>query len=255
VRLACAAITAGVLATVLTGCGPGSERTGRDMSGTLTVLAAASLTETFTELAGEFEASHPDARVRLAFDSSATLAEQVAQGAPADVLATADQRTMQSAVDAGAVADAPAVFATNRLVLVVPVDNPAGIRRFTDIDDPGVDYVTCVRSAPCGALATRVLRRHGITAPPASEEIDVKAALTKVALDEADAGIVYATDAVAAGDDVQTLEIPASDQAVNRYPIALVEGAAEPDLARAWIRLVRSVRGAAVLDAAGFGPP
>jgi molybdate transport system substrate-binding protein len=251
-----AAVAALLLVASVTGCGSQAQPSaGRDLSGTVTVLAAASLTETFTELARTFEAQHRHARVRLAFDSSATLAEQVAQGAPADVLATADQRTMRSAADAGALAGDPAVFATNRLVLVVPADNPAGIHDLTDIDAPEVDYVTCVPSAPCGALAAAVLQQNGITAPPASEEVDVKAVLTKVTLDEADAGLVYATDAVAAGAEARTVEIPGSVRAVNRYPIAPVEGAAEPDLAGAWIRLVTSDRGAAVLGAAGFGAP
>ena len=251
--------------TVLAGCGSDSgPAADGDGSRELTVLAAASLTGTFTTLARTFEDDHPGVTVTLAFDSSATLAEQVSQGAPADVLATADELTMQRVVDTGATAAGPEVFATNRLALVVPRDNPAAIAAFADIDDPGVDYVVCVDSAPCGALSQVVLDEQGITNHPASEEVDVKAVLSKVELDEADAGIVYETDAVASEDTVasgdtedtvQTIKIPASADALNRYPIAALGEASDPELAQAWIDLVLSVEGQAVLGKAGFGAP
>ena len=197
VALASTALTSPVLAGCGSDSGPAADGDG---SRELTVLAAASLTGTFTTLARTFEDDHPGVTVTLAFDSSATLAEQVSQGAPADVLATADELTMQRVVDTGATAGDPEVFATNRLALVVPNDNPAAIAAFADIDDPGVDYVVCVDSAPCGALSQVVLDEQGITNDPASEEVDVKAVLSKVELDEADAGIVYETDAVASED-------------------------------------------------------
>jgi len=251
-----------LLATVvgLAACGadepaPSGSGGAEDLSGTLTVLAAASLTESFEALADEFESQHEGVTVELAFDSSATLAEQVTQGAPGDVLATADERTMSVVVDAGSAAGDPQVFATNHLVLVVPQDNPAGIQEFVDIDSADVDYVVCVESAPCGALAAAVLDEQGIAAKPASEEVDVKAVLAKVTLDEADAGIVYATDAVAAGDDVMPVEIPAPEEATTAYPIAVTADAAEPDLAAAWVDLVLSAEGQQVLEAAGFGAP
>ncbi len=255
-----AALAAALLATVLAvaGCGTdtaGNQARGRDENGTLTVLAAASLTETFTELKKQFESDHPGATVRLAFDSSATLAEQVNQGAPADVLATADERTMKSVVDAGGTAGAPKVFATNQLAMVVPADNPAHLTTFADLDRPGVTYVVCVPTAPCGALSLTQLHAHGITAAPSSEEVDVKAVLSKVELGEADAGLVYVTDAVAAGDRVRRIDIPASGDTLNRYPIAALSGATEPTLAREWVDLVLSTRGRQVLRAAGFGKP
>jgi molybdate transport system substrate-binding protein len=234
---------------------PGGDGSGPDLSGTLTVLAAASLTESFEQLADRFEATHDGVEVDLAFDSSATLAEQVTQGAPGDVLATADERTMQLVTDAGSAAGTPELFATNELVLVVPADNPAGIDELADLDGGDSDYVVCVESAPCGALAASVLEGAGIAAPPASEEVDVKAVLSKVELDEADAGLVYATDAVAAGDRVQAIDIPAAGDAVNRYPIAATADAAEPDLAAAWVELVLSEEGQQVLRDAGFGAP
>ena len=124
------------------------------------MLGAASLTGTFTELAQDFEADHPGVTVKTAFDSSATLAEQVTQGAPADVLATADEDTMKTVSDAGDTAKAPKLFATNHLVMVVPKDNPAGITQFSDLDKKGVKYVVCVDTAPCGKLARQGPREH-----------------------------------------------------------------------------------------------
>jgi molybdate transport system substrate-binding protein len=244
----------------LTACGadePAASGSGSEdeLSGTLTVLAAASLTESFEALADEFEARHEGVTVELAFDSSATLAEQVNQGAPGDVLATADERTMAVVTDAGNSAGDPRVLATNRLVLVVPADNPAGIEEFADIDSGGVDFVVCVESAPCGALAAEALEEQGIENEPASEEVDVKAVLAKVELDEADAGIVYATDAVASGDRVEAVEIPASAATTTSYPIAVTADAAEPELAAAWVDLVLSEEGQRVLAEAGFNAP
>jgi molybdate transport system substrate-binding protein len=246
-----------VAALGLAGCGgtdPGSGSTSPE-TGTLTVLAAASLTETFGALAREFEADHPGVRVRLAFDSSAILAEQVVQGAPADVLATADERTMQTVVDAGATRGDPEVFATNHLQLVVPPDNPAGVTTFADISNPGVKLVVCVESAPCGKLAATVLDATGIAAKPVSEEVDVKAVLSKVELGEADAGLVYATDARAGGNKVEAVDIPTSNENLTSYPIAALTDARKPRLARAWLDLVRSAKGQHVLASEGFGKP
>jgi molybdate transport system substrate-binding protein len=243
---------AGVVAGMLSGCG--SDGAGSDRR-TLEVLAAASLTETFTALAERFEDDHPDVTVRLVFDSSATLAEQVKQGAPADVLATADERTMQVVVDAGSTEGEPALFASNRLVLVTPAGDAAGVTSVTDLDDPQVTYVVCVPAAPCGTVARTVLDAAGVSAPAASEEVDVKAVLAKVTLDEADAGLVYATDAMAAGDAVATVEIPAAEDAVTRYPVAALTEADDPDLADGWVDLVMSEEGRQVLREAGFGAP
>jgi molybdate transport system substrate-binding protein len=253
------ALAAASLLLTVTGCGSDGSGAGGGADGrgtaTVSVLAAASLTESFTTLAREFEADHPGVSVELAFDSSATLAEQVNAGAPGDVLATADERTMRLVADRGNTSGRPRVFATNHLQLAVPRDNPAGIETFADLDRPGVAYVVCVDSAPCGKLAATVLKTAGITAEPVSEEVDVKAVLSKVQLDEADAGLVYATDAVAAGDRVRAIDIPASEQNLNRYPIAALEDADEPALARAWVRLVTGAQGQRVLRDAGFGKP
>ena len=245
------------LAPVLaaTGCGGGSSTGAKDGgTGTLTVLAASSLTESFTELKKQFESDHPGVTVKLAFDSSATLAEQVDQGAPADVLATADAKTMQTVVDAGN-ASKPTDFATTTLAMVVPKANPAHLSSFADLGKPGVDYVVCVPTAPCGKLAATQLAANNVTATPKSEEVDVKAVLAKVEAGEADAGLVYVTDAVAAGPKVTQIDVPASGDTLNVYPIAALKNAAKPALAKAWVDLVLSTQGHQVLTAAGFGTP
>ena len=223
---------------------------------TITVLAASSLTEVFTALGEEFEAENPGVRVRFAFDSSATLAQQAAQGAPADVLATADAATMQQAVAADATIGEVTTFARNHLVLAVPADNPAGVMSLGDLDaDPSPTYVICVPTAPCGDLAARALEADGVTAAPASLEVDVKAVLAKVVDDEADAGLVYATDAVAAGDDVTSFEIDGAARQETVYPAAVLVEAVQPDLARRWIAFLTARPGRTALTAAGFDQP
>ena len=246
-----------VIALLLAGCGGGSDKSSDSGGGktTLNVLGAASLTETFTTLANDFEKDHPGVSVKLAFDSSATLAEQVNQGAPADVLATADTATMQTVVDAGGTAKDPVLFATNHLQMVVPKDNPAGIKQFSDLDKPNVKYVVCVDTAPCGKLAKKVLAANNITHKPASEEVDVKAVEAKVEQNEADAGLVYVTDAVAAGDKVKVIDVPTTKGNLNQYPIAALKDAKESKLAQQFVDLVLSSKGQQVLSDAGFGKP
>jgi molybdate transport system substrate-binding protein len=236
----------------LSACGSGDDsQAGSDK--TITVLAAASLTETFTDLASQFEKDHPGVDVKLAFDSSATLAQQAVDGAPADVLATADTATMDSAKSAQA--QAAQDFATNTMVLVTPKDNPAGIKTFADIDRSGVAYVACVDTAPCGKVAAALMSDNKVTSRPASLEVDVKSVLAKVTSDEADAGFVYTTDAVAAGDQVDTVEIPHAADEITTYPIAPLTQSENPDLAQQFVDLVLSDQGQQVLRDAGFGKP
>lgn len=233
--------------------GCGGEGSAEDER-TLTVLAAASLTDSFTELAAEFEAAHDGVTVRLAFDSSATLAEQALEGAPGDVLATADQRTMDRAVRGGGTDGEARQFATNELVLAVPFDNPAAIRTLADLDGDGVDYLTCVPTAPCGAAATALLESNGVRREPVSQEVDVRAVLAKVAAGEADAGFVYRSDVVASGAAVTGVAVPGAERSPNTYWVAVTASAEEDELAKDWIALLRGDTGRAALAAAGFGP-
>jgi len=257
-RTALVAVMALVAASALAACASDDKSgsgNGSGESGTLNVLAAASLTEVFTDLAKDFEKDHPGVKVKLAFDSSATLAEQVNQGAPADVLATADTDTMQTVVDQDGTDGDPKVFATNDLVMAVPPGNKAGITSIGDLDKPGVKYVVCVDTAPCGKLAVKVLAASGVKTKPASEEVDVKATLSKVELDEADAGLVYASDILSAGKKVGKVDLPTNNENLNTYPIAALSSARKPTLAKDWVDLVTSAKGQQALADAGFGKP
>ncbi len=248
-----AAVLLGVLGLGAAGCGAAVPADG---AGTvLTVHAAASLTDTFTVLAEQFEAEHPEVEVSLNFAGSSALVQQLTAGAPADVLATADERSMAGAVDAGLVEGGPEVFATNVLTAVVPAGDPAGIGSFRAMAEPGVQVVVCAPQVPCGAATERVEEASGVRLSPVSEEGSVTDVLGKVVSGQADAGLVYATDARSAGDAVEVLEVPEAARAVNRYPAAVLADAAEPAAARQFLELVTGERGREALAAAGFGAP
>jgi molybdate transport system substrate-binding protein len=243
-------VAAVLLATALAvpaGCGAADE------SQTLTVLAASSLTGTFTDLATQFEGKHRGVEVKLVFESSATLAQLAVEQAPGDVLATADHRTMQEAEAHGGTSGDATRFATNVLVLAVPSDNPARIQSLDDLDRDGVDYLTCVTTAPCGAAADLLLGRAGISREPASAEVDVKAVLGKVESGEADAGLVYRTDTASSKDAVTALDVPGAADHPNTYWVATTANARDHALAWEWIDLLTGDDGRAVLTAAGFG--
>ncbi len=218
---------------------------------TLTVLAAASLTDVFEELATGFEKEH-DVDVTFSFGSSTDLAEQVADGAPGDVLATADSASMQLAQDAEVTGDV-ATFATNVLTIVTPADNPAGIASLDDLAD--ATWVRCADEVPCGKVALAVLADNDIDAEPVSLEEDVRATLDKVTSGEVDAGLVYATDAVAAGDTVTAIEIPDAESEATSYFATTLTQSENADLAADWVEWVTSDDGQAILAKAGFGRP
>ncbi|GAB2735108.1 molybdate ABC transporter substrate-binding protein [Salinifilum aidingensis] len=222
---------------------------------TLTVLAAASLTDSFDELGERFEQQHPGVRVRFDYQGSSTLAEQIRQGRQADVFASADRGNMGKVARTGSVAGEPATFATNRLVIAVPKDNPAGITSLDDLARPGPAVVTCAPEVPCGAATQRAAEIAGTRLQPDSEENDVKSVLRKVQSGAADAGLVYVTDARSAGEDVRAIDFPAARGALNEYPIAALEGAAQPQLASAFLDFVRGRGGREVLTEHGFGAP
>jgi molybdate transport system substrate-binding protein len=246
-RRALSAASTVLLLTSLAACGGDDP----DDGGTLTVLAAASLTDVYEQLGKTFEDDQGVA-VEFSFGSSTDLAEQAADGAPGDVLSTADETSMQIAEDAG-VAGEVVTFATNVLVIVTPPDNPAGIQSLDDLAD--ATWVRCADEVPCGRVAVGVLEANAITAEPASLEEDVRAALDKVTSGEADAGLVYATDAVAAGDDVTSIEIPGAEEQLTSYFAAPLEGAEDADLGQAWLDQLTSEAGQQTLTDAGFGLP
>jgi molybdate transport system substrate-binding protein len=250
------AIGAVVLALVagVGGCG---GATGGDRApapgavGTVTVLAASSLTESFTALGQAFEAAHPGSKVTFNFAGSTALARQLAEGAPGDVLATADQASMQAAVDDGSVA-APLVFARNRLEIAVAKGNPEAVGGLADLARPGLVVVLCAPEVPCGKLAAEALRRAGVDVRPASLEENAKAVVSRLTLGEADAGIVYVTDVRAAGTALQGVPIPDQSNVVAAYPIARAARSANPVGAQAWIDLVLSPEGQRTLGGFGF---
>lgn len=219
----------------------------------LTIFIASSLTPTFTTLEATFEKDHPDVDVILSPGSSTTLAQQITGGAPADVIATADQASMAIVQTAGQTAAAPTQFATNTLVIAVPPDNPGNVTSIDGLNS--ATYVACDVSAPCGAAAKTMLANAGITAQPKSFEPDVATTLTVIESGDVDAGIVYVTDGVVAGDKVKTITIPAADNVTNPYFIATVKGSKESALAQDWVDLVMSQAGQNVLKEAGFGAP
>ncbi|ASU82362.1 molybdate ABC transporter substrate-binding protein [Nocardiopsis gilva YIM 90087] len=250
-RVIAAPLLAGALLASAAACG-GADGSADDGGATLTVFAAASLTDTFTELGQRFEDTHPGTTVDFNFAGSSTLAQQIDAGAPADVFASANPATMDQVVDGGRTADPPAVFARNTLRIAVPPGNPAGVEGLDDLADPDVTVALCAEQVPCGAAARTALDAAGVEVVPSSEEEDVRAALTKVTLGEVDAALVYATDIIAAGDAVEGVDVAVAEEAVNDYPIAPLSDASEPELARSWIDLVRSPEGEKVLSDAGF---
>ncbi|MDO5618838.1 MAG: molybdate ABC transporter substrate-binding protein [Kocuria sp.] len=245
----------GVVSLVLTGCGSGGGDTSGAENQTITVYAAASLTDSFTDLAAEFEADHPGTEVELNFAGSSTLVTQLQDGAPADVFASADQANMDKAVEAGLVQGQPSIFATNTLTIAVPAGNPAGVRSFQDLGDENLKVVICESRVPCGAATEEIAQLMGVTLSPASEESAVTDVMGKVTSGQADAGVVYKTDVTAAGDAVEDIEIPESQQVVNEYPIAALSSAQNTDLAQEFMDFVEGSRGQERLAQEGFGAP
>ena len=226
-----------------------------ELSGTLNVYAAASLKKTFTEMATQFEAAHPKVKVSLSFDGSSTLVTQIKEGAPSDVFASADQANMSKLSDAGLVQGTPVEFANNFLTLVVPPGNPASITSFADAAKEGVKLVICAPQVPCGAASASDAKSAGLTLKPVSEELNVTSVLGKVTSGEADAGLVYVTDAKTAGDKVVSIPLGLKKPTINHYPIAAVNTSQSPQVAQAFIALVTGEQGQKTLRDAGFGAP
>jgi molybdate transport system substrate-binding protein len=252
---------AGVTGLTLSGgCGAGSasapaSSAATRVTGTVTVLAAASLTEAFTRIGKDFEAANPGTTVKFSFAGSSTLAQQIASGAPADVFASASPTTMKQITDAGLGNGQPTVFVRNQLVIAVPKGNPKQIAGLAELTRPGVKVALCAEQVPCGTAAKTALAAAGVKLTPVTLEQDVKAALTKVKLGEVDAALVYRTDAGAASSTVDGVEFPESAKAINDYPIVALSKAPNAAGAKAFVAYIGSDRARAVLTGVGFQNP
>ena len=244
-----ALVSASVLA--LAALAPAARASAAEM----TVSGAASLTAAFGAIAEAFGKAQPGAVVRTNFAGSSTLVQQIREGAPVDVFASADESNMQKLVDAGDVAGAPVVFAKNRLAILVARGNPKKIAGIADLAKPGLIVSLCAPAVPAGKYAREIFARAGVAVPESSQELDVKAVVSRVVLGEADAGIVYTTDVLAAGDKVEAVAIPDALNVVARYPVAVLVHAKQPDLARAFVAYLTSPDGQSILQRFGFLPP
>jgi molybdate transport system substrate-binding protein len=258
--LAAAALAATLITT---GCGDNSSRvstpaagaSSSTVTGKITVLAAASLTETFNRIGRDFEAANPGTTVTFSYAGSSALAQQITSGAPADVFASASPATMKTVTDAGDAIGTPAVFVKNQLVIAVPKGNPKGVKGLSDLTRPGVKVAECAKEVPCGAAAVTALAVANVKLTPVTLEQDVKSALSKVKLGEVDAALVYRTDARSDTADVDGIEFPESAKAINNYPIAALKGAPNPSGAAAFVAFVETPAEIKVLTDAGFQQP
>lgn len=250
--------TVPILALALAACGAdegGQEDAGGDVSGDVVVFAAASLTDTFTELGEQFEAQNPEATVTFNFAGSSALAQQIISGAPVDVFASASPATMALVADEDLAVGEPITFVRNRLQIAVPAGNPAGVTGLEDFTNEDLTLALCAVEVPCGAAAMKAFDAAGLTPAPDTYEEDVRATLTKVELDEVDAALVYRTDVIVAGDAVEGIDFPESEEAINDYPIVELAEAPNSDGGQAFLDFVRSEAGRTALGDAGFDLP
>lgn len=225
------------------------------LSGTVTVFAAASLTDAFTAIAQSFNEENPDVQIVFNFASSSGLATQIVAGAPVDVFAAASSTTMATVTDAALTEGEPVVFVRNSLEIAVPAGNPGGVTGLADFADLELAIALCEPAVPCGAASVTVLERGGVAASVDTLEQDVRAVLTKIELGEVDAGLVYKTDVLSAGDAVEGIEFAEAAAAIGRYPIVQLVDSANPEAAAAFIAFVLSPGGQEILMDAGFGAP
>ena len=264
-RFALAAVTLAAIAVA--GCSSSSSSTPAASSsstpaasssaaqtGAITVFAAASLKETFTQLGQQFEAAHPGDTVKFSFGASSALAEQINSGAPADVFASAATKNMDQVVTAGNASN-PQNFAENVMEVAVPPSNPAKVTSVNDLAKSSVKVALCQPQVPCGVVAAEVFKNAKITVKPVTLQPDVKSVLTQVELGNVDAGVVYVTDVQAAGSKVKGVTIPANVNASTTYPIAALTHSKEQSIAAAFVAYVLSPPGEQVLKAAGFEQP
>jgi molybdate transport system substrate-binding protein len=252
-----AVIAAVLAAAAAAGCSSSTSSPSAGSSpatGAITVFAAASLTESFTQLGKQFEATHPGDTVKFSFGPSSGLATQITSGAPADVFASAAPGNMDDVVSAGDAAS-PQNFAKNTMEVATPPDNPGNVESVMDLADDSVKVALCQPQVPCGVVAAKVFKNAGITVKPVTLQPDVKSVLTQVETGNVDAGMVYVTDVQAAGSKVNGVTIPASDNASTLYPIATINSSKHKSIAQAFMNYVLSPAGQQVLKAAGFESP
>ncbi len=257
-RWGAAGLASLAVVTNVGGCGhkaPPPQPPSHPSTASVMVFAASPLKAAFTLLAGRFQTDNPGATVDFDFATSSQLANKLAQGANADIFASADSAQMDTVVKAGLTESDPVNFATSTLVIVTAPGDPKQIHSFADLAKPGLRVAVCQSPVPCG-VATQLIEDHtGVQLNPATEESTVSAVLTKVTSGEADAGLVYLADARNAGDAVTTVDFPESTSAVNVYPIAILKHASQPALAQKFVNLVTGPIGEKVLNQAGFANP
>jgi molybdate transport system substrate-binding protein len=224
-------------------------------SGELTVFAASSLQAAFTEIGEAFGAEYPDVQLTFSFAASSELVAQIGEGAPADVFASADQSNMSKLIDAGLNVSDAVVFTNNSAAILVGPGNPAGITEVADLARPELVVVQCAPEVPCGKYAAAVFAKAGIEVTPKSLEQNVKAVVSKVTLGEADAGIVYVTDVIAAGDAAAGVTIPTELNVTAEYPLAVTRNAANPELAAVFVAFVVGPEAQRILSSYGFVAP
>jgi molybdate transport system substrate-binding protein len=224
------------------------------LEGSITVFAAASLTDAFEEVGTAFEAANPGTTVEFNFAASSALREQILSGAPADVFASANTSNMDQVVEGGAAAES-AAFVENQLQIAVPAGNPAGVTGLADFANADLLIGLCAEEVPCGQFGREALANAGVTPAIDTNEPDVRSLLTKVEAGELDAGIVYITDVLSAGDAVDGIDIPADENVIATYPIAALTGASNSDVAEAFVAFVLSAEGEEILESYGFGAP
>ena len=246
-----------VAAAFLTACGSAAATSsvspsGTSLRGTVSVFAAASLTDSFKALGSAFQAAHPGVTVQFNFAGSPTLVTQIEQGAPADLFASADTANMDKLTADGFTTGTAQVFAHNQLEIAVAPGNPKHITGLADLARPGLIYISEAATVPAGKYSLQALAKAGVSVTPKSLETDVKSVVSKIELGEADAGIVYITDVTAAGSKAQGVSIPAADNVVATYPMVAVKGAKNSAAANAFIAYLRSSTGQSTLESFGF---
>jgi molybdate transport system substrate-binding protein len=245
------------LVPLLVSCGSedSSGSAGGAAKGSVTVGAAASLTASFTELGGAFMTANPGTTVTFNFGASSDVVKGINEGAPTDVFASADTKNMDKLVAGAGVAADPQTFATNSLQIIVGKGNPKGVKGVADLANPDLLVVACAPEVPIGGYTQKVFDAAGVKVTPVSFEENVKGIVTKVTLGEADAGVVYRTDVLAAADKAEGVDIPDDINVQATYPIAVTKDAANADLANAFLAYVLSADGQIILQKFGFGAP